>query len=174
MLHDLERLDESLASTREALDLRRQLATRYPDAFEPELAISLNNLGLVLRSLGRLEESLDATQEAISLRRRLAVDRPEVFEPYLVSSLLNLSETRRRLRDHAGSVTAAHEALSLLAPFFQRYPAAFATRVTTALRTYREAVQAADIEPDPRLVASFEEVLRAAQEESRAPIQKNQ
>jgi tetratricopeptide (TPR) repeat protein len=57
--------EEALKATGEAVELRRALAQRNPDAFQPDLAGSLNNLGDVLSELGRREEALDAVQEAV-------------------------------------------------------------------------------------------------------------
>lgn len=48
------------------------LAEARPDAFLPDLARSLNNLGNMLSDLGRREDALAATDEAVSIRRALA------------------------------------------------------------------------------------------------------
>ena len=56
--------------------LYRALAQTSPDAFLPDLARSLNNLGhQALSELGRREEALAATQEAVDIYRRLAQTR---------------------------------------------------------------------------------------------------
>ncbi|MBM3500693.1 MAG: tetratricopeptide repeat protein, partial [Armatimonadetes bacterium] len=60
---------EALAAFGDALTLRRALAEREPEAFTPDVAMTLNNLGLVLRSLGDLIGSRDR-QEAEDLLRR--------------------------------------------------------------------------------------------------------
>ena len=38
-----------------------------PDAFRPDLAASLNNLGAMLDALGRREDALAATEEAVAI-----------------------------------------------------------------------------------------------------------
>ncbi len=68
----------------------RGLAKDRPDAFLPDLAASLNNLGTRLRDLGRREDALAAAQEAVDIRRGLAKDRPDAFLPNLAMSLNNL------------------------------------------------------------------------------------
>ena len=50
----------------EARDIRRELAEARPDAFRPDLAMSLNNLGNRYSALGRRAEALEAYREAIS------------------------------------------------------------------------------------------------------------
>ena len=44
-LSELGRREDALAATHEAVDIRRRLAAARPDAFLPDLASSLNNLG---------------------------------------------------------------------------------------------------------------------------------
>jgi hypothetical protein len=62
----------------------------HPDAFLPDLATSLDNLGVDLSNLGRGEEALAACQEAADIRRHLAESRPDAFLPNLAMSLNNL------------------------------------------------------------------------------------
>ena len=90
MLSDLGRREEALQATAEAVEIRRRLAAQRPDAFLPDLATSLNNLGMRLSNLGRREEALQATAEAVEILRRLAAQRPDAFLPDLAMSLNNL------------------------------------------------------------------------------------
>ena len=70
-----------------ALPLGRGLARTEPQAvrighncdrdFLPDLASSLNNLGIRLSDLGRRVAALAASQEAVDIRRALAKDRPD-------------------------------------------------------------------------------------------------
>jgi tetratricopeptide (TPR) repeat protein len=73
------------------VDLRRQLAADRSDAFNPDLAASLNNLSSCLSDLGHRERALEVIQEAVDLYRQLAADRPQAFNPDLAMSLNNLS-----------------------------------------------------------------------------------
>src|SRR5262249_46245749 len=73
--------EAALASTQEAVALRRRLAEARPDAFLPDLARSLNNLGNRQSELGQREAALASTQEAVALYRRLAEARPDAFLP---------------------------------------------------------------------------------------------
>ncbi|WP_367281031.1 tetratricopeptide repeat protein [Thermoflexus sp.] len=87
MLSDLGRREEALQAAQEAVHLYRQLAAHHPDAFLPDLAGSLTNLGAMLSALGRHEEALQATQEAVQIRRQLAAQHPQAFLPDLARSL---------------------------------------------------------------------------------------
>ena len=45
--------EEALAAEQEAVAIRRDLAATEPDRHRPDLALSLNNLGITLLELGR-------------------------------------------------------------------------------------------------------------------------
>ena len=66
-MSDLGRREDALAAAREAVEIRRRLAADRPDAFLPDLAVSLNNLGNHLSELGRHEDALAAAREAVTL-----------------------------------------------------------------------------------------------------------
>ncbi len=89
-LSELGRREDALDATREAVEIRRQLAQLRPDAFRPVLATSLNNLGVMLSELGRREKALDATKETVEIYRQLAQQRPDAFLSDLAMSLNNL------------------------------------------------------------------------------------
>ena len=66
MLSDLGEREAALAAAREAVDLHRELAAQRPDAFRPDLAMSLNNLANMLSDLGEREAALAAAREAVA------------------------------------------------------------------------------------------------------------
>jgi tetratricopeptide (TPR) repeat protein len=81
MLSEMGRREEALQATQEAVDLYRRLAAQHPDAFLPDLAGSLNNLGAMLSEMGRRAEALQATQEAVDLYRRWPPSTPTPSSP---------------------------------------------------------------------------------------------
>ena len=70
------RRDGALEVTREATDTYRELAKSRPDAFLPDLAGSLNNLGNRLADGGDRAGALEATREAVDIRRALVASNP--------------------------------------------------------------------------------------------------
>ena len=62
-------------------------ADPFPDAFRPDLAMSLNNLSARLAGLGRREEALAAIEEAVTIRRELATRWPNAYYHQLERSL---------------------------------------------------------------------------------------
>ncbi|WP_131745874.1 tetratricopeptide repeat protein [Frankia sp. Cppng1_Ct_nod] len=71
----------------EAVAVGRELARLRPDAFRPDLAMSLNNLSNRLADLGRREDALVAIEEAVTVRRDLFGQYPAPFVGPFVQSL---------------------------------------------------------------------------------------
>lgn len=61
-LFSLGHREEALKAIQECMAIRRDLARDHPDAFNPNLAHSLNNLSNRLSGLGYREEALRAAQ----------------------------------------------------------------------------------------------------------------
>ncbi|MBL3567882.1 tetratricopeptide repeat protein, partial [Rhodovulum sulfidophilum] len=88
----------------------RDLAEARPEAFTPNLAMSLNNLASFLSNLGQREAALEAAKEAVALYRDLAEARPEAFTPNLAMSLNNLASFLSNLGQREAALEAAKEA----------------------------------------------------------------
>jgi len=91
-------LPEPATAAEHATGMCRLLAETYPDAFEPDLACSLNNLGIRLAALGQRQGALIATEEATQICRQLATANPGAFELSLANSLKTCAEVRITLR----------------------------------------------------------------------------
>ncbi len=124
-LSDLGRREEALAATKEAVEIRRELARKNPDAFLPYLAGSLNNLGSDLSDLGRREEALAATEEAVEKYRQLARKNPDAFLPDLAMSLNNLGAMLSGLGRREEALAATREAVEKYRQLARKNPDAF-------------------------------------------------
>lgn len=96
-LSDLGRWEDALLASTEATDTYRRLAAARPDAFLPDLAMSLNNLGNMLSNLGRKEEALAAAEEAVRSLAPFFLRHPAAFG----------ARMRNMLRNHARHAEAA-------------------------------------------------------------------
>ena len=90
MLVELGERKEALGKVEEALGIYRELAKKHPEAFLPDVAMSLNNLGNILSELGKRKEALAMAKEALGIYRELAKKHPEAFLPAVATSLNNL------------------------------------------------------------------------------------
>jgi tetratricopeptide (TPR) repeat protein len=149
------RWEEALQAAQEAVEIRRRLAQDRPDAFLPDLAGSLNNLGNRLSALGRREEALQAAQEAVEIYRRLAQDRPDAFLPDLAMSLNNLGNRLSDLGRREEALQAAQEAVEIYRRLAQDRPDAFLPDLAGSLNNLGTML---------RDLGRREEALQAAQE----------
>jgi len=72
---------------REAVRIRRQLAAQRPDAFLPDLAMSLGSKGAVLREIGNAAEVAATFREGVECLKPLFLRWPKAFRP-LVRNLV--------------------------------------------------------------------------------------
>ncbi len=88
-LSALGRREEALRATQEAVGIYRRLAQENPQAFLPDLAMSLNNLGNRLSALGRREEALAACEEAVRTLLPFFQAFPAAFADWMQTMLGN-------------------------------------------------------------------------------------
>jgi tetratricopeptide (TPR) repeat protein len=155
-LSALGRREEALEAAQEAVEVYRKLAEANPQAFLPNLAMSLNNLGNGLSALGRREQALETAQEAVDIRRKLAEANPQAFLPNLAMSLGTYGSVLLALDRHSEASLAFAEGLQHLAPFYQDLPQAFTGLVNALRRYYLEASRKAGQEPDKDLLSQFD------------------
>jgi tetratricopeptide (TPR) repeat protein len=108
------RREEALTATGEAVEHYRKLAAARPDAFLPDLAMSLNNLGAMLSELGRREEALAASREAVTITMPLVERHPAAFiEPFMkrVGNLMKRLEESGQSAESDPTVRACIELL---------------------------------------------------------------
>jgi len=117
--------EAALVATREAVELRRKLATRNPGAFKRDLAMSLTNLGGDLSALGQREEALKATREAMELYCQLATHNPDEWQSDLATSLNNLSAALSDLGRREEALKAIRAAADLYHQLATRNPDKF-------------------------------------------------
>ena len=112
-LSNLGRREEALAASEEAVKIYRELAASEPDAFLPNLAMSLNNLSADLSALGRREEALAASEEAVKIYRELAASQPDAFLPNVAMSLNNLGNRLSNIGRRVEALAASERSVAI-------------------------------------------------------------
>jgi hypothetical protein len=75
----------------EALDNYRKLAADNPSAYLPDLATTLNNLGILVAADSNRHQAAETLfTESLEIRRKLAADNPSVYLPHVATTLNNL------------------------------------------------------------------------------------
>ncbi len=177
----LPRYSTVLTSTAAAISERlvgclRERAEAAPDAYLPDLALSLNILAIRLGEVGRRSEALAPVQEAADLHRRLAEVAPDAYLPDLALSLNNLANRLGEVGRRSEALAPAQEAADLYRRLAEVAPDAYLPdlalslnnlanrlaevgRRSEALAPTHEAVhirrRLVDIAPDPDLALSL-------------------
>ena len=111
----------------------RQLAQQNPSAYLPDVAMTLNNLGILYRDTQRLSDSEQAYQEALTTYRQLAQQNPSAYLPNVATTLNNLAI----LELSQGNVQQAHpligEALTIRHILWKQHPAAYGDALAQSL-----------------------------------------
>ena len=123
----------ALAAAQESLVLYRRLAEASPAAHEPNLAMSLNNLGNRLAEAGYRQEALVPAQEAAALYRRLAKASPAAHEPNFAMSLSNLGNRLAEGGYRQEALVPAQEAAALYRRLAKASPAAHEPNLAMSL-----------------------------------------
>jgi tetratricopeptide (TPR) repeat protein len=118
------RREEALAPAEEAASTYRRLAEANPDAYLPELAMSLNSLGGRLAGLGQREQALARIEEATGIYRRLAEADPAAWLPDFATSLSNVGIRLAELGRQEEGCAHAEEATGIYRRLAEANPAA--------------------------------------------------
>ncbi len=90
----------------------RRLVHSDKDAFLPDLAMALSNLGNRYSEVGRRQEAVAPTEEAVALRRDLAAANP-AYQPDLAAALNNLGNRYSEVGRRQEAVAPTEEAVAL-------------------------------------------------------------
>jgi tetratricopeptide (TPR) repeat protein len=104
--NDLKRYDKAMAAYARCVELAKKGGNN------PELALTLNNLGNVDRNQNRKDAAQKAYKEALKTYRLLAQNDPETYLPQVAGTLNNLGELykdQNRLRDARQAIEEAQK-----------------------------------------------------------------
>jgi tetratricopeptide (TPR) repeat protein len=125
----------TLAATisEQAVQHYRILVEANPDAYLPDLALALSNLGARLWQVGRWEEALAPTREAVTIRRRLAKANPDAYLPDLAATLSNLGVVLSEVGRREEALAPAQEAVTIRRRLAEANPDAHLPHLAGAL-----------------------------------------
>ena len=130
---DFTRMHEAVQLYVEALRIYRQLAESNPDAYMPDVAMSLNNLANLHRALGRYVEAEKNYVEALQIYRQLAESNPDAYMPRVATSLNNLAILQSELGRYVEAEENYVESLRICRQLAESNPDAYMPDVATSL-----------------------------------------
>lgn len=119
---DNESYAEAEAAFKEALEIRRVLAQKNPEAFLPNVATLLNNLGLLLTDNESYAEAEAVFREALEIQRGLVQKNPEAHLPDVAAILNNLGSLHFAKESYAEAEAAFKESLEIRWELAQKDP----------------------------------------------------
>ena len=166
-LSDVGERKAALVAAREAEELYRGLAEASPQAYMPDLAMSLNNLANRLSAVGERGEALVVAREAVRLRRVLAEASPQAYTPDLAGSLNNLAIRLSAVGERGEALVVAREAVELYRGLAEASPQAYTPNLAASLNNLANRLSAVG-ERNEALEAAREavELYRALAEDS--------
>lgn len=113
-LAEMNKIEDSAAIYKKALEKKRSLAIASPEKNMPGLADILNNLALQQEKLGLFNDAEKGFKEALQIRRQLANAYPTAYMSYLARSLNNLAGLQCRFENYEAAEQYYVEALDIL------------------------------------------------------------
>ncbi len=133
-----------------ALDIYRRLAKSNPQAYEPNVAVTLNNLAILYKNTQQFTESEAMYKEALETYRRLAKSNPQAYEPYVAGTMSNLANLYSDTQRLTESEAMYKEALEIYRRLANSNPQAYEPYVALTLNNlaslYRKTQQSTESE----------------------------
>jgi tetratricopeptide (TPR) repeat protein len=139
ILHRLDRMDDALTASQDALVLHRDLIAAKQGKVE-FLADCLSHRGILLAETNRAEEGAALAREAETIYRELARQRPDEFLGPLANTLHNLALAQRAAGQWAESLRSAREAVAIYQDLAPARPEVFERHLGHMLGLYAEAL----------------------------------
>jgi tetratricopeptide (TPR) repeat protein len=83
-------MDDARKEYEESLKTFRELARKDPETYLPDVAMTLNNLGILDSAQDRMKEARKEYEESLKIYRKLAQKDPEAYLPNVAATLNNL------------------------------------------------------------------------------------
>jgi hypothetical protein len=148
----------ALAAATKAVTFRRELAAANPEAFLPDLAMSLNNQATFQSEMGQRPQALASIEEAVKIRRELAAANPEAFLPDLATSLNNQANRQSGMGQRPQALASIEEAVKHYRELAATNPQAFLPDL--AMSVNNRANLQSEMGQRPQALASIEEAVK--------------
>ena len=125
LLQSLNDFDRARSQYDKTLQELRVLSKQNPEAYKPNLADTLNNLGNLLHATNELEQAQSYYEEALKIRREFAELNPEAYKPSLAGTLNNLGNLLRTTNELRQAQSYYEEALLIHRELSELNPEAY-------------------------------------------------
>jgi tetratricopeptide (TPR) repeat protein len=123
------RTQEAKQAYEEALQIFREFAQKNPEAYLPDVATTLNDLGVLDRDQKRMEEARKELDETLQIRRELVQKNPEAYLPDVAETLNNMGVLDRKQNRAQEAKQAYEKALEIYEVIAKQDPQRFSADV---------------------------------------------
>ena len=133
LLGEFKQFYDMLPLYYETLEIRRMLSERHPDAYLPDVAKTLNNLGNLHSDLQDFAMAEKKFAEALEIYRTLSEHHPDAHLPNMAVTLDNFGSLHYYLQDFATAEKEYTEALEIRRTLSEHHPDAYLPDVAKTL-----------------------------------------
>ena len=144
LLQSLNDFKKAKSHYKMVLKTLRELALQNPEAYKPDVAMILNNLGNLLSVTNDLKQAQAHYEEALEIRRELALQNPEAYKLYVAISLNNLGNLLRDTNDLKQAQAHHEEALEIYRELAQQNPEAYKPHMALTLNNLGSLLRVAN------------------------------
>ena len=125
LLQSLNDFKKAKSHYKMVLKTLRELALQNPEAYKPDVAMTLNNLGNLLSVTNDLKQAQAHYEEALEIRRELAKQNPKAYNSYVAMTLNNLVILYLELKKKGDAEKAYQGAHDIYQKLAGRHPGAY-------------------------------------------------
>ena len=162
LLQSLNDFEKAINLYEMVLKELRELAKQNPEAYKPHMALTLNNLGSLLRVANDFKQAQSHFEEALEIYRKLTKLNPEAYNPYVAMSLNNLGCLLRVTNDFKQAQAHFEEALEIRRELAKQNPEVYKPHMATTLNNLGNLLR--DTNDLKQAQAHYEEALKLYQD----------
>ncbi|RZQ68952.1 tetratricopeptide repeat protein [Porphyromonas gingivalis] len=125
LLYSLNDFTKAKQYYEEVLNVYKERAKKDTETYNPSLAMTLNNLGLLLSDNNETKQAQVCYQEALEIKRDLAKKNPQAYNPDLAGTLNNLANLLSNNNEIKQAKDCYQEALKIYRDLAKKNPQAY-------------------------------------------------
>ena len=125
LLYSLNDFTKAKQYYEEVLNVYKERAKKDTETYNPGLAMTLNNLGLLLSNNNETKQAQVCYQEALEIKRDLAKKNPQAYNPDLAGTLNNLANLLSNNNEIKQAKDCYQEALKMYRDLAKKNPQAY-------------------------------------------------
>ncbi|SFV89327.1 hypothetical protein MNB_SUP05-SYMBIONT-5-542 [hydrothermal vent metagenome] len=132
-LQDQNAFKEAIINYQNSLEIYRTLAKTNPDVYQPDVAMTLNNLAVLYSNQDQNTQAKKAYDEALEIYQTLAKTNPDVYQPDVATTLNNLARLYSNQNQNTQAEKSYDKALEIYRTLAKTNPDVYQPNVATTL-----------------------------------------